>query len=489
MGGKGNRLMPIIAAVALLFLMVVFMRPGNKSGEAGKAPHTAPAPDADTAADTLRAMAVQLNEVKSQAEQARKDAELLRRQQAEESARVRSELQNAQKASEGRDKENRELVQRMEDAARRLVPGTPQTGMAPFQTGEIPVVPVGGNPGGNTVAGLVWVEPLDRQGTSALSPAALATSSATGQSLLHDGSEPLPPKPKPDEPAYTVPRNATLVGSTAMTALVGRVPIKGSVEDPFPFKVLVGKDNLAANGLEIPGVFGMVFSGTAMGDWTLGCVRGNVDSVTFVFEDGRVRTVSSDGGQGGQSSGGAGGGGGTAGASVGAASPGLGTQPSGGGLSGSGLGTSGNAGSPTTLHKGLGWISDRRGIPCVSGVRISNATDYLAGRMLATGISAAGQGFARAQQTINTTPLGGITSVVNNAGQYALGQTLSGSSNELAQFIAERQAQMFDAVYVDTGAEVAVHIDREIPVDYQTHGRKLDYARANPREPGRGGLD
>lgn len=48
---------------------------------------------------------------------------------------------------------------------------------------------------------------------------------------------------------------------------------------------------------------------------------------------------------------------------------------------------------------------------------------------------------------------------------------------------------MFDVVYVDTGVEVAVHIDREIPIDYQTHGRKLDYARANPREPGRGGLD
>ena len=482
MGGNGNRLLPVIAAVVLLLLAAVFTRSGNKeSGKTG--PHTAPAPDADTAADTLRAMAVQLTEVKSQAEQARKDAELLRRQQAEESARVRSELQNAQKASEGRDKENRELVQRLEQAARRLAPGASQPGQQPSQTGDMPV---GGNPGGNAAAGLVWVEPLDRQGQgiSALPP---ATSSATGQSLLHDGSEPPPPKPKPDEPAYTIPRNATLVGSTAMTALVGRVPVKGSVEDPFPFKVLVGQDNLAANGLEIPGVFGMVFSGTAMGDWTLGCVRGNVDSVTFVFEDGRVRTVSSDGGQGGQ--GGQSGGGGTAGASVGAAAPGLGTQPSGGGLSGAGLGPSGNAGSPTTLHKGLGWISDRRGIPCVSGVRISNATDYLAGRMLATGVSAAGQGFARAQQTINTTPLGGITSAVNNAGQFALGQTLSGSSNELAQFIAERQAQMFDVVYVDTGAEVAVHIDREIPVDYQTHGRKLDYARANPREPGRGGLD
>ena len=59
-------------------------------------------------------------------------------------------------------------------------------------------------------------------------------------------------------PVYTVPRNATLIGSTAMTALVGRVPVQGQVRDPMPFKVITGADNLAANGLTVPGVQGMV---------------------------------------------------------------------------------------------------------------------------------------------------------------------------------------------------------------------------------------
>jgi hypothetical protein len=61
----------------------------------------------------------------------------------------------------------------------------------------------------------------------------------------------------------------------------------------------------------------------------------------------------------------------------------------------------------------------------------------------------------------------------------------------MAKFIAERQAQQFDVIYVDTGAEVAVHIDREIPVDYEPTGRKLDYARASAtrERSGRGGLD
>ena len=67
-----------------------------------------------------------------------------------------------------------------------------------------------------------------------------------------------------------------------MTALIGRVPVDGTVNDPFPFKVLIGPDNLTANGVELPEVAGAVVSGTASGDWTLSCVRGQIRSMTFV---------------------------------------------------------------------------------------------------------------------------------------------------------------------------------------------------------------
>src|SRR3546814_19335407 len=49
---------------------------------------------------------------------------------------------------------------------------------------------------------------------------------------------------------YTVPSNSTLMGSIAMTALIGRVPIDGTVNDPYPFQVLIGLDNLTANGID-----------------------------------------------------------------------------------------------------------------------------------------------------------------------------------------------------------------------------------------------
>ncbi len=92
-------------------------------------------------------------------------------------------------------------------------------------------------------------------------------------------------------PVYTLPENTTLVGSQAMTALLGRVPVNDKVTDPYPFKILIGKDNLTANGIELPEVEGAIVSGIATGDWTLSCVRGNVTSLTFVFADGTVRTV------------------------------------------------------------------------------------------------------------------------------------------------------------------------------------------------------
>src|SRR3546814_14472641 len=76
----------------------------------------------------------------------------------------------------------------------------------------------------------------------------------------------------------------------ARTALIGGVPIDGTVNDPYPFKVLIGLDNLTANGIDIPDVAGAVVSGTASGDWTLSCVRGQIRSVTFVFQDGTIRT-------------------------------------------------------------------------------------------------------------------------------------------------------------------------------------------------------
>jgi integrating conjugative element protein (TIGR03752 family) len=80
---------------------------------------------------------------------------------------------------------------------------------------------------------------------------------------------------------YTVPENSTLMGSTAMTGMIGRIPINGRVIDPYPFKIIVSSYNLATNGHHIPGLNGMIFSGVATGDLMLKCVSAKLYSVTY----------------------------------------------------------------------------------------------------------------------------------------------------------------------------------------------------------------
>ncbi|MDN8600307.1 TIGR03752 family integrating conjugative element protein [Citrobacter sp. S2-9] len=244
-------------------------------------------------------------------------------------------------------------------------------------------------------------------------------------------------------PVYTLPENSTLTGSVAMTALLGRVPVNGTVSDPYPFKVLIGRDNLIANGAELPDVEGAVISGTASGDWTLSCVRGTVHSITFVFRDGTVRTVPQ--------------------ATEKADSDGNKSQDS-----------------------GIGWLSDPHGLPCIPGERKSNAAEYLGSQFLLAGSAAAADAFANGQTT-TTVDGGSVTSALTgDSGQYVLGQALGGGLKESADWFKQRYGQMFDAIYVPPGHPVAIHITRQLPIDYELQGRKVKYARAAAAA---GGLD
>ena len=244
------------------------------------------------------------------------------------------------------------------------------------------------------------------------------------------------------KPVYTVPSNSTLMGSIAMTALIGRVPIDGTVNDPYPFKVLIGPDNLTANGIDISDVAGAVVSGTASGDWTLSCVRGQIRSVTFVFNDGTIRTM-----------------------------PENGNRQQGGGQAG------GNSGTASSTQGGLGWISDPYGIPCVSGERRSNAQQYLGSQAL---ITAAGAGAASLIKSNN----GSVAVVANSngslgtvgiSGNEAMGRILAGGVRDMADWVNKLYGQAFAAVYVRPGAKVAVHLEQPLNIDYDAKGRRVNH--------------
>ena len=73
--------------------------------------------------------------------------------------------------------------------------------------------------------------------------------------------------------------------------------------------------------------------------------------------------------------------------------------------------------------------------------------------------------------------VGTATSIITgDAAQFAGLNALSGGADEISQYLAERAAQSFDVVYVDTGVEVAIHVDQQLPIDYEPQGRKTTYA-------------
>ncbi|ODM56065.1 integrating conjugative element protein [Vibrio harveyi] len=217
-------------------------------------------------------------------------------------------------------------------------------------------------------------------------------------------------------PIYTIPANSTLLDAIAMNSIIGRVPIGGKVNNPFRFKVILGPENLATNGLYIPNLVDVVASGTAQGDFVLECARGDVDSLTYTFSDGTVHTVEGE---------------------------------------------------------FFGYISDQWGNSCIPGLYISNFKDYLAQAGSVTALSTLGSAIAESQTTKFESADGVQTSITGDVLSYAGGTALEETSQKLKDQIDERMEDAFDAVFIGAGKKVVINIEKQIDIDYDTKGRRL----------------
>lgn len=224
-------------------------------------------------------------------------------------------------------------------------------------------------------------------------------------------------------PVYTLPKDSTLTDGVALTALIGRIPVDGQTPDPYPVKIYVGKENLLANGHDMPEIEGMIFSGLGFGDWNLNCVSARLSSATYLFADGTIVNHSSDG------------------------------EP-------------------------LGYISDPSGIPCIAGKFITNAPAFLSQRTGLATLGAAGSAFAEAQQTRQTSSISGGSSstVTGSINKLAAGQAVQSATEEVSRWLLARQKQSFDAVVVDPGVSVSIHLNQSLPFDYSLLSRRVRYA-------------
>lgn len=234
-------------------------------------------------------------------------------------------------------------------------------------------------------------------------------------------------RPKPNTevtPLYTIPYDAILYDAKSLTALLGRIPISGKTQDPFPAKMIIGRDNLLASGFDLPEIHAMIVSGEAFGDWNLSCVRVNITAATFIYQDGSITTHQSKGGD-----------------------------------------------------AKIGYISDRQGVPCISGQFVSNAAKYIGGSVGLAALGAVGEAYSEAAQTKIISPSNGtITKFTDQIDHLVAGSAVDSAASEIITWIKDRQQNSFDAVVVPPGAAVSIHIQQEIAINTSPQQRRVRYA-------------
>ncbi|HHY0467038.1 TPA: TIGR03752 family integrating conjugative element protein [Vibrio parahaemolyticus] len=272
---------------------------------------------------------------------------------------------------------------------------------------------------------LIWTEPLDAtqdEDGNWITPATHAVTTAIND--VKDGfddSGKLVTK-KQGTPVYTLHRGAMLANAVSMTALMGRVPLNDQLTDPYPFSMIVGRENLLANGFTLPDVQGAIVTGTVSGDWSLSCVRGVVESMDFIRADGSILSYPEDKDEAIDS-----------------------------GFDGSEVKT-----------KGLGFLADPNGNPCLTGERISNAPEYLTTQGLLNASTAAANAAAIAQQTVSVDGSTTTSSMTGNAAKNAAAESAAAFTSTVSDFIQARMGSSFDIIYTPPGTAASIHLRQPI---------------------------
>ncbi len=460
-----NKLLPILVIVVFLALGSLLFFSGGEddvkptpktAGQAPASEEASPLTDADrdTYVNTIKTMSARNNDMQARLEELEKRLQDQDREKAKKErdlqtmvdSRVEERARNLTATfSEKYEKLRRELGNRMPTPENQGATGGIPSGLGLDEFKKFTSPGSGANTGAPmtmlpmgdavTIMPLTSIATTGGQSGTAAVPVSItgeplvAQEDKTASSRRRKKAEP----EKPPVPYFTIPQNATLFSNDTLTALVGIVPnMQGSVVDPIRFKLITGNTNMATNRQFLPaGVRDIVWSGIAIGNREMSCVRGEITSVTFTFEDGTIRTIN---------------------AQV-------------------------DAGKSVLGGKQLGYIATRQGNPCLPGKLITNAQDYLMDRMLASGAAALATSFADTQKTTTQYSDGTTSSFFNgDEGQYVAGQTLAGSLTELTSYLRERQRNAVDLVYLDAGQDVVLHVESQIEIDYEPEGRKLDHA-------------
>ncbi len=484
-GTAPNRL-PILLAMLFfgIVITVIFARcsgPTIRTGPAAEAPSVATPEiaarpsDADSTEATIKTLTAKFGDLTQlQLDQVKRDAKLEALEKQLAAANESSDLTAMRQELAMLQQQNQALTDRLMQVETRAASPAEAVGSDfGIEAGAVPGNLSSGIPDAtqaatqgastpearNTIPAYVWVRPLDQpaaqldaNGVPMTPIAPTATTLATGEISVAqiEGTESVPntfiadPQTANGQatlgqtaaitPRFTLPVNSTLLDNTAMTAFIGRIPVNGTVSDGYRFKILASSEGLATNGFHLPpDIKSMVFSGTAVGDWNLSCVRGQIDSATFTYEDGTIQTYGGE------------------------------------------VATNTGNSEQNVQRRVLGFISDQNGVPCISGKRVTNAPKVLGALFTASAFEAAARGYAEAQTSSVVTATGGVVRTVNDAAKFGAFTGLAGGATDAKEWLTSRLGQIFDAVFVPGGAKVAIHIESQINLDHNANARRLSY--------------
>lgn len=238
-------------------------------------------------------------------------------------------------------------------------------------------------------------------------------------------------KGAPGEPMYTINDGATLFTNTSMTALMGKVPVGDQLTDPYRLKVITGGDNLAASRKYIAKpIENVIWTGYTAGNAEQSCVRGYLDTVTLVYEDGTISTTT----------------------------------------------TKKQTSRDTNETAYLGYITDEWGKPCIRGTYYNNGSQYLKNRTGIAALAAGAEGISQVQTEVTKDSDGErTTGVTGDYGAFVGGQALSGAALETLDYVRDRSLNAVDLVYVPTGTVVSIHVEAQIEFNYDPDGRRLSH--------------
>lgn len=261
-------------------------------------------------------------------------------------------------------------------------------------------------------------------------------------SIEQDSSDDNKSKPTP---FYTIPPDSWATGVIIEQPLIGVIPNNRSVLNPQTVTFAIGKKNLAANNWRLPaaitGIQGTAICQGVFVTFSQSYVECDVTSLTFIFKDGRITTIKG------------------------------------------------------TKDEPLGKITTSYGSPYIPGKYHGNAAFAATGTGLFSGLQGFGNAFAASQQEISQ----GATSnfyQIKNTTKYGVGSAVGSMGEAWNDWWHDLLRSTTNFVYSSNWDETIhklkrfnIKISREIPIDYDLNGRKVNYEKDYENQSDTNSLD